>query len=81
MLGIYGALFPMQVLATFHASLKDGHKLPVHHMVPTLSGGELLAKECHRALLLQQLCSHAHHGCIAVHLEWFAEVRQLQHRC
>ena len=50
-------------------------------MVPGFCGGEFLAKEHHRALLLRQLCTQTHHRCITVHLEWLAEVRQLQHRC
>ena len=78
---IYGALVTMQILAPFHTSLEDGHKLPVRNMVPSFCRDELLAEECHRALLLRQLCTQTNHGCIAVHLEWLVEVRQLQHRC
>ena len=81
MVSIYSALVTMQILAPFHTSLEDGHKLPIRDMVPSLCGGELLAEECHRALLLRQLSTQAHHRCITVHLEWLAEVRQLQHRC
>ena len=81
MISIDSALVPMQVLAPFHASLEDGHKLPVRNMVPGLCGGEFLAEERHRALLLQQLSTQTHYRCITVHLEWFAVVRQLQHRC
>ena len=81
MVSIYSALVTMQILAPFHASLEDGHKLPVRNMVPGFCGGEFLAEERHRALPLQQLCTQTHHRCITVHLEWFAEVRQLQHRC
>ena len=73
MVSLYGALVTMQILASFYTSLKDGHKLS--DMVPSLHGGELLAEECHRALLLQQLSTQTHHGCITVHLEWLAEVR------
>ena len=75
------ALVPMQVLALFHASLEDSHKLPIRDMVPCFCGDEFLAEERHRALLLRQLCTQTHHICITVHLEWLAEVRQLQHRC
>ena len=64
-----------------HTSLEDGHEFPIRDMVPSFCGGEFLAEERYRALLLQQLCTQAHHRCIAVHLEWLAEVRQLQHRC
>ena len=81
MLSIYGALVTMQILAPFHTSLEDGHKLPIHNMVCSFCGGDLLAEECHRALLLQQLSIQSHHRCITMHLEWIAEVRQLQHRC
>ena len=81
MVSIKSALVTMQILVPFHASLEDGHKLPVRNMVPSLSGGEFLAEERHRALLLRQLCTQTHHRCITVHLEWLAEVRQLQHRC
>ena len=65
----------------FHASLEDGHKLPVRNMVPSFCGGEFLAEERNRALLLRQLSTQTHHRCITMHLEWLAEVRQLQHRC
>ena len=81
MVSICSALITMQILAPFHASLKDGHKLPIRNIVPSLCGDELLAKERHRALLLQQLSTQAHHRCITMHLEWLAEVGQLQHRC
>ena len=81
MVSIYGALVTMQILELFHTSLEDGHKLPVRNMVPSLCGGEFLAEKSHRALLLQQICTQTHHRCIKMHLEWFAEVRQLQHRC
>ena len=81
MVSIYSALVTMQILVPFHTSLEDGHKLPVRNMVPSFCGGEFLAEECHRALLLRQLCTQTYHRCITVHLEWLAEVRQLQHRC
>ena len=64
-----------------HTSLEDGHEFPIRDMVPSFCGGEFLAEERHRALFLQQLCTQTHHRCITVHLEWLAEVRQLQHRC
>ena len=81
MVNIYSALVTMQIPAPSYTSLKDGHKLPIRDMVPSLCGGEVLAEERHRALLLQQLSIQAHHRCITMHLEWLAEVRQLQHRC
>ena len=81
MVRIYGALITIQILAPFHASLEDGHKLPVRNMVPSFCGGELLAEEHHRALLLQQISTQTHHRCITMHLERLAEVKQLQHRC
>ena len=80
MVSINSALVTMQILAPFHTSLEDGHKLPVRDMVPSLCGGEFLAEEHHRALLLRQLSTQTQHRCITVHLEWLAEVRQLQHR-
>ena len=55
MVSIYSALVNMQILVPFHTSLEDGHKLPIRNMVPSLCGGEVLAEECHRVLLLQQL--------------------------
>ena len=64
-----------------HTSLEDSHEFPVRNMVPGFCGGEFLAEEYHRSLLLRQLCTQTHHRCITVHLEWLAEVRQLQHRC
>ena len=76
-----GALIPMQVLAPFYARLEDSNKFPVCYKVPCLCGGELLAEEHHRALLLQHFCTQTHHRCITVHLEWLAQVRQFQHRC
>ena len=80
MINVDSALVPMQVLVPFHASLEDGRKLPVGNMVPSFCGGEFLAEECHRVLLLQQLSTQTHHRCITMHLEWLAEVMQLQHR-
>ena len=81
MVSIYDALITMQILALFHASLEDSHELPVRNMVPGFCGGEFLAEKRHRVLLLRQLCTQTHHRCITMHLEWLAEVRQLQHRC
>ena len=52
MISIYGALIPMQVLGPFRASLKDGRKLPIRYMVPSLRGGEFLAEGYHRVLLM-----------------------------
>ena len=40
-----------------HASLEDGHEFPIRDMVPGFCGGEFLAEERHRALLLRQLCT------------------------
>ena len=81
MISVYGAFVSMQAVVPFHASLKDSHKLPIYYMVPSFHWGELLAEVRHRALLLQQLCAQALHRCIAMHLQWFDEVRLLQHRC
>ena len=64
MVSIYSALVTMQILATFHTSLEDGHKLPVRNMVSSFCGGEFLAEEHHRALLLQQPSTQTHHRCI-----------------
>ena len=77
MVSIYSALVTMQIMAPFHTSLEDGHKLPIRDMVPSLCGGKFLAEERHRVLLLQQLSTQTHHRCITMHLEWLAEVRQL----
>ena len=81
MVSIYATLVAMYILTPLHTSLEDGHKLPVRDMVPSICRGEFLAEERHRALLMRQLCTQTHHRCITVHLEWLAEVRQLQHRC
>ena len=53
MISVDGTFVPIEVLVPFHASLEVGNKLPVRNMAPILCGGELLAEERHRALLLQ----------------------------
>ena len=78
---VHSTLGTMQIVAPFHTGLENGQELTVGYMVSSLSGSQLLAEERHRALLLQQLSTQTHYRCITMHLEWLAEVRQLQHRC
>ena len=38
----------MKVMPPLHTPKVHTHEFSVSHMIPTLSGGELLAVECHR---------------------------------
>ena len=66
----------MQVVPPLHTTKVHTHEFSVSYMVSTLSGGELLAVECHRMSLLQQLSTHSNNRSISGHIEWLTEVGQ-----
>ena len=81
MISVYMADVAMQVMPPLHTTKVYTHEFAVGYMVATLSGGELLAVECHRMSMLQQLSTHSNNRSISGHIEWLSEVRQCQYWC
>ena len=81
MISVYVTHIAMQVVPPLHATKVHTHEFVIGYMVTTLSGGELLAVECHRTSMLRQLSTHSNNRCISSHIEELTEVRQRQYWC
>ena len=71
----------MQVVPPLHTTKVHTHEFSVYYMVSTLSGGELLAVECHWTSTLRYLSTHSNNRSISGHIKWLTEVRQRQYWC
>ena len=81
MISVYMADVAMQVMAPFHTIKVYTHEFMIGYKVTTLSGGELLAVECHRTSMLRQLSTHSNNRSISGDIERLSEVRQHQYWC
>ena len=61
MISVYVAHIAVQVMPPLHTTKVHTHEFTIGYMVTTLSGGELLAVECHRTSMLRQLSTHSNH--------------------
>ena len=68
----------MQLVLLVHTPQIHIHKFTVNHMIPTLSGGELLATDVHQMSMLCQLSTHSNKRCISSNIKWLTKVRQHQ---
>ena len=81
MISVYVAHVGMQVMLLLHTTKVHTHEFTIGYMITTLSGGELLAVERHRASTLRQLSTHSNNRSISGDIEWLSEVRQRQYWC
>ena len=81
MISVYMADVAVQVMPPLHTTKVYTHEFAISYMVTTLSGGELLAVECHRTSTLRQLSTHSNNRGISGDTEWLSEVRQCQYWC
>ena len=81
MISVYMTYIAMQVMPPLHATKVHTHEFAIGYMVTTLSGGELLAVECHRTPTLRQLSTHSDNRSIGGYIERLSEVRQHQYWC
>ena len=81
MISVYVTYVAMQVVTPLHTPQVHTHQITVCYMVPTFSGGEFFAVECHRTSTLHKLSTHSNNRCISGYIKWFAKVRQCQNWC
>ena len=75
MISVYVAHVAVQVMPPLYTTKVHTHEFAVGYMVTTLSGGELLAVECHRTSTLRQFYTHSNNRSISGYIEWLSKVR------
>ena len=81
MISVYVAHVAVQVMPPLYTTKVHTHEFVIGYMVTTLSGGELLAVECHRTSTLRQLSTQSNNRSISGNIKWLSEVRQRQYWC
>ena len=79
MISVYVAHIAMQLMPPLHTTKVYTHEFPVGYIITTLSGGDLLAIECHWTSTLRELFTHGNNRSISGYIEWLTEVRQHQY--